>query len=517
MALADFFSRTADAITPVAQIERDALARLLDDVRVTLVAGEHVTSDEAMRSGFAFAANLLARLYPRVSIVAPQPLSGIVREQMRAINPRISDGGNGEARQLCLMYGGRTPPAQADVVVDAWGWNVSVNVESSEADLVAPPAALAAAALGVGEIFRGVFGGSLTGGTANAGSAGILNLITEEAAAADIPVPSIFDVGSVHLAGAGAIGQAVIATWAECDVHGWLTVTDPEDVTLSNLQRYVLSAESDVGAAKTAVVERALAGSRMRVKTTRSRWGEDEVTGPHRETVAVALDSAQDRILVAAGLHRRVYNAWTQPSDIGWSRHENYGAEPCLACLYYPMREQPSDHELISRALSQPELRILAYLTSKQPIGAPLTVIPTIAGVPIPPEAARWLEIPLLVDLVSGGLINPDDAPRWQAKPVGAVYRDGICAGGIVPAGPVADDVVVPLAHQSALAGIMLAVQVLTGADPELRARRPTTPEGRFDVLRGLPQHIARPRTVTPGCFCQDADYQSAHAARWSR
>lgn len=292
-------------------------------------------------------------------------------------------------------------------------------------------------------------------------------------------------------------------------------MVDPEDLSLANLQRYVLSSERDIGASKTAIVEQALSRSRLRVKTVRGRWGEDESSGPCREAVAVALDSAKDRILVGAGLHRRVYNAWTQPSDIGWSRYEHFGVEPCLACLYYPAQERPSDHELIARALNQPELRVLAYLTSNQPIGAPVAVIPAVAGMAVPADAPRWLQVPLLVDLVGNGLINPDDAHRWQAKPIGAVYRDGICAGGMLAAGPVAEDVVVPLAHQSALAGIMLAVQVLAAADPGLRARRATAPEGRFDVLHGLPRYISRPRAVTPGCICEDSDYRNTYVSKW--
>src|SRR5579885_1642229 len=99
MALAEFFSRTADAIMPVAQIGRNALAQRLDDVSVTLVAGGHVTSDGPMRAGFVFAANLLARLYPRVSVVGPDQLCDIARTQMHDINPHIADDAKGHGQQ----------------------------------------------------------------------------------------------------------------------------------------------------------------------------------------------------------------------------------------------------------------------------------------------------------------------------------------------------------------------------------------------------------------------------------
>ena len=50
----------------------------------------------------------------------------------------------------------------------------------------------------------------------------------------------------------------------------------------------------------------------------------------------VALDSPEARIAVQASLPGPLYNAWTHPADVGWSRHERFGEDPCLACLYWP-------------------------------------------------------------------------------------------------------------------------------------------------------------------------------------
>jgi len=47
---------------------------------------------------------------------------------------------------------------------------------------------------------------------------------------------------------------------------------------------------------------------------------------------------------------------------------------------------------------------------------------------------------------------------------------------------------------------------------PDLQLLRPPAIEGRFDVLAGLPQLLARPRERTQGCLCADPDFQ-AHAA----
>jgi hypothetical protein len=73
------------------------------------------------------------------------------------------------------------------------------------------------------------------------------------------------------------------------------------------------------------------------------------------------------------------------------------------------------------------------------------------------------------------------------------------------------------MAHQSALAGIMLATELLVASSDDLRALRPMAPEGRFNVLVGLPQSPARARTtLTKNCLCTDADYVTAWKDQWS-
>src|SRR5258707_194644 len=91
----------------------------------------------------------------------------------------------------------------------------------------------------------------------------------------------------------------------------------------------------------------------------------------------------------------------TQPADVGWSRHESFGEEPCLACLYVPTGRRPSQHELVSRALRQPELRVLAYLTFRVPVDSPLRPeqIPRLPNHPVPQDASTWVSQSILEDI----------------------------------------------------------------------------------------------------------------------
>jgi hypothetical protein len=74
----------------------------------------------------------------------------------------------------------------------------------------------------------------------------------------------------------------------------------------------------------------------------------------------------------------------------------------------------------------------------------------------------------------------------------------------------------VPLAHQSALAGVLLAVQLLTARHEPLRAALPAQTEGRLDLLATLAQTIIRPRLPTADCLCRDNDFQTLWRETWT-
>ena len=145
----------------------------------------------------------------------------------------------------------------------------------------------------------------------------------------------------VHLVGAGAIGQAMVYALSLLPVTGALIVIEPECLSVSNLQRYVLAFDDDVGISKSTLVSRALKQPTLEVICYDPLWGTDPQFMHDLQTVCVGVDTAAARIGIQAGLPRHIYNAWTQPADIGWSRHERFGDDPCLACLYVPSGLRP--------------------------------------------------------------------------------------------------------------------------------------------------------------------------------
>lgn len=514
MALPPYIGRVSNAIGAVASISSQALAELLGSVRVRVDFAGQVAEDAAATAGAQLLTNLLARLYPTIEFTGPSSTVDAAVHLAERINPNIDivNGPGPDDERVAAIHYGSVDPSEFSVSVAAAGWAAYVNEQPATDQLPNPFSALAAGCLGAAEIFREVFTANLGERSRRHSARGSLDLVTLGTAGG---TPSIdisgVNLGSVHLAGAGAIGEAAVLALAESGTTGTLTIVDPEKIDLSNLQRYVLATVEDVGTVKVDLAVRTLRTRSWDAIGVESAWGQDDRSWPGQQVVLVALDTARDRLGVAAGVHARVYNAYTQPADIGWSRHERFGDEPCLACLYYPQHVQPSEDEVVASALRQPRLRVLSYFATNTPVGAPLPFVNPVADLPVPTDASRWTTTSLLDDLISTGVISFADAPAWAGRTIGQLYTEGICGGGVVATGiNLEDRAVMPLAHQSALAGVMLALQPVVAAVPDLTICRPAGVEGRLDLNRGLPQIAARARQRTPGCICFDPVFQAA-------
>jgi hypothetical protein len=226
------------------------------------------------------------------------------------------------------------------------------------------------------------------------------------------------------------------------------------------------------------------------------------------------------RIEVQAALPGPIYNAWTQPADIGFSRHENFGEEPCLACLYWRTQAGPSRHEQVGSALRQHPARCLAYLVQRGiPVGMPLPpgALQPIPDLPLPPEANEWSQRAILDDIATAAEVEIAELDAWRGRSLADLYQEGICGGAVLDLGlgEAPREALVPLPHQSAFAGIMLATQFLSATDPTLKTARPAQIEGRYDLLSGGPQILAMPRARTPGCLCSDDVFRAVYAEKF--
>jgi hypothetical protein len=519
MTLPRFLHRIADAAGPLLPgLERSAIGDRLEEVVVALRINEATAALDGHATGYLYATNLAARLYPHVILDAPAPLRDCAVELATGIHPGVEVADTTRDADVELLW----CPAAADathITVSCDGWLVGIDLDDAPGGPTAGAVAMVAAALAMSQVFRAVFAGELETLRTRA-IPWTLHLVTLGPDGPPLPLPEPVDLGVVHLAGCGAIGEAAAAALATLPVGGTLVAVDHDTIDLGNLQRYVLTRDDDVGKDKPALIERALEHSSLEVVPVTTRWGEDDRSGAGAETVLTALDSEHDRIAVQASLPRAILNAWTSPGDIGISRHEHFGEEPCLGCLHWPREQRRSRSEVIAEGLRQHELRVLSYLAHDVPAGRPLApdeVLGPTLRLKHPDDVDTWTERSLLDDVAKHAAIDPAELAGYRDLSIEFLYRGGVC-GELLHREPGRDNdeaISVPLAQQSALAGALLALQLYISGSHAHAAHRPVHAQARYDVLADNPQLLVSPVAHRSACFCHDPDYRDVHAARW--
>jgi hypothetical protein len=495
MALADYFHRSAVAAAQVlAGFDEDSLADRLTSTTVEVCVGEPSTKDVV--STLDMVVRLLARFYPTLSFSGESNHVAHYAKLAREINPNIEIV-NDHADYGISVGTNPYPRCTQPVFAGSKGWDALTSFERPfrSADETSNPfGSGAAACLAVGEVFRQVFGV----GDEPSGDVVLSTLdLASEPSAENVPLERA-DIGQSVLVGVGAIGNAIVWALGRTSLRGTLHLVDHQQVELSNVQRYVLCGRSDENQSKVNLAARFLQGELLSV-THEMDWAHFVEAEGHRwSRVLVALDSAQGRRDVQASLPQWIANAWTQPGDLGVSVHPWTKDGACLACLYLPVGPTAGEDRLIGDALglnSDIELLNVRRLLHN--------------NAPLPPE---------LFDQVSAYLgVSVQELSAFSDRPLRTLYVEGLCGGALLPLnriGQPTQELHVPIAHQSALAGILLASRLAAktmGRDED--ATRIT----RIDVLRTLGTHLSQPmqKDARGICICQDRTYEDVFQMKY--
>lgn len=483
MAIPDYFQRNAVAISQaVSGLDEQRLEARLADVCIGVTIGPDAGGAEGQAMADLLV-RLLSRLYP--ALVICDAGKGCVGDQIsglaRRINPHIDLSGQ---PTIEVVVGNARPRSKTARVVFAGskGWSARLSTHDPQGcgPSNSPFGAGLAACLAAADVFRQVF---LPGKELN-GEFEIDVPNVSECAADDGDVRG--NVGSLALAGAGAIGNAAAWAFSRTQVEGSIEIIDHESVDLGNLQRYVLAERGDENKPKAPFVARGFNGtlSASAYECTLAEFLEKK---NHRvDNLLLALDSAKDRCAAQASLPRRVANAWTQPGDLGVSSHD-FLEGACVSCLYLPDGKQKNEDQIIAESFGVPDrlrqVRELLY----QNEGASRDLLVAIA-------TAQDLPLARLLP--------------FEGRPLRALYAEGFCGGAVIPLGDLgrpATDVHVPLAHQSALAGVLLAaagvrMSLSGGVESSVAQYDVLQPQERFQVYPAAKPAVER-------CICQDADY----------
>lgn len=488
MALAPFFDRIYSALGAHLSVSRDDLTKALEGITVGIECGSDIRENDRLIADLA--TNILARLYPRLALTGNDRIGSELRELAVKVNPEIELTTEAPSK-LRIGIGGMA--STGELLPTASGWVAKLHHSGNHRSGPKNPyAAGAAAALATAELFRRVF--LRNEKSEDDVSVSLLNF--DETSGSKMELPSS-DIGDVLFVGVGAVGNA--ALWAlarDTQRRGHLILVDHEQLELSNLQRYVLAFLENVSEQKVVLGKGAFENSPFSVDTVTQQFEAfaEMKEGIKIPTVCVSVDNIASRRAAQALLPRLVINGWTGDRALGASWHVFSREAACLACLYHPHSEGVSQTEQAARALGlSPDRAALLWVTRLPLSDGDITIAAGKLGVP------------------------RDALQRWHGKTLGDLYTDVVC--GAVPIDlPVAQRVeVVPLAHQSAMAGILMAAELVKRTSPELAVRSQCEPLVSWDdILRRAPTIWSKPRAREKGCICGDAVYQKIYQEKWN-
>lgn len=502
MSLPDYFGKAALSASHVLRnFDFTAFEQLLEGSLVAICFDNAAEDSPEGRALLNLLVRLLSRLYPNLAVQGPDgPLLAELTSLALRINPEVNVSAPASKADVTVSVGANEVSSSKPVVYagsDGWVAYLSSSRPISVGQTLNPFGAGAAAAFAAANVFRLIFKDSLARGQADEElTFSVLSCAPDTQGAGK--EPESIDLGETHLAGVGAIGQASVWALARIpDLRGVLSLVDPETVDLPNLQRYVLTERTDVERGKVELAQAFLRQPDLRVQPCPLPWSAHARAMNWRlERVGAALDTAEDRIALQASLPRWVANAWTQTGDLGISRHDFlHGA--CLACLYWPQPMDKSRSLLVAEAVGMPEAEpeIRHLLATGRPLDPELTDrIAYATGVP--PE-----------------LLKP-----YIGQSLDVLYGGAVCGGLILQAGGrhgLPRSAEVPLAFQSALAGILLAAELVIHAGG-LREQSTTTVTS-IDLTRPLTQRLTFPRAKDEShdCICQDGDFVSQYVQKY--
>lgn len=306
----------------------------------------------------------------------------------------------------------------------------------------------------------------------------------------DAPVlRQAIDLGSSHLAGAGAIGNAFVCALASLDVSGELTVCDPDVVSAGNLNRCLLFDDIHVGQKKAEVLCKVGQGLCARLDFTPfpSRL-ENFAKAPDGRTfgrLIVGVDSRRGRRGLQLEFPGEVYDASTTGiEEVVLHFNRLPFSTACMSCVYHHDESESSRERHIAEVL----------------------------GVTVADVRENWVSASAAHRICARyPSLLPD---RVEREAYDSLFKS-LCGQGVLKTEG-GRHVLAPFAFVSALAGALLAIELAR----RLWKRDATAP---FNYWRLSPwgAPVARLRAMLPariGCeACGNAVYREVAQQLWGK
>jgi molybdopterin/thiamine biosynthesis adenylyltransferase len=341
------------------------------DKRVLLTGEPDTLATANGRECLLSSLRLLIRICPRLTVSLP-PGARPLAQECQTLADRIAFGGGVDCisgvadfskYDAILSVGTRANPVMPWTVINSEGWLARVSSGSSNlhaaVDRANPVAALAAACLGVAEVFKRLIRLKETRGRLVDGLT--FSLYSYRCGDADpgptLPVELALEL---LLVGVGAIGNGIVHLLAALPTSGQVCVVDRQDFEEENLGTCLLIGPQDLGAAKATFAQTVLC-KRLTVKA----FHEDLEAFEHRlgaeinypPIVLTALDNIATRHAAQKLWPDLIIDGAIGDFPCQVSRHRWGEDSACLVCLFrHP--PGPAAEAMASRATGLMRLRL---------------------------------------------------------------------------------------------------------------------------------------------------------------
>jgi hypothetical protein len=489
-------------------LKPEDLIRRLDETTIAIVIGKNAALSLSAQVTALTAMNLLARLFRRLLIVVPSEVEadkllpfvqGPIATALVAFASRVHPQVRAETSEhlpagvvALHVAESQSIDSEGQVYCAGSGWLAHVGqhaVALPAGDEQNPVGPLIAAALGVAEVFKVVFGDNLRHVVPSVDIT--FSALTYKVGEMD-PGPPLQEalLPRTALVGAGSIGSAFL--WGLSHVReaqGRLVVVDHDRLESHNPDRAILVLDG---------AEALNPQKATYARDTIHEWVPHLTIEPFEGTIreyidtlpasyvlplaVSAVDSIESRRDIQDALPSRILNASTGPTKVEVSRHAAFGNGPCLYCLYLPevLERSPIHIAMARTGFGQRDLAEFMLPDSNRPLTPG-----NIRGI----EQHNNMPLGTLKHYAGRRLPELLESQVWYSQ--APVQLDNGHA-------------LVTTAFVSALAGFLLLAEALKEAVPSLAPYRLA---GIYEQeLMGIPNEFLSPgkRDTTGYCLCHD-------------
>lgn len=524
MALAKYFSKNLLAINQLISINHKKLESILISKTVTIAFDENAVNTYEGNCGLDLIIRLLSRLYPKIKIIDLSKKNESKKKELfslaKKVNKNIDIMPENSAENIYIVVGFTKEKIESDGKIiyfgsDNWISKYSIsrvqNFENSEN----PFGCGVSACIVASNVFRCIFK-EFTEIGKNDEEVELNTFTLDSESNSENPIFNEVIFKDVTLVGLGAVGNGTL--WALSKLNqlsGVINLVDHETISLSNMQRYVTLYENDKDKYKVNLAKNFIKKKNLKVKTIVGKWDEYVVKRNdwNIDCVAIGIDNEKDRIGIQSTLPKVIFNSFTEKELIGINRHYSLVEDACLACSYIPTNKKRHRINEIADNCNIPDLSemIKEYFNS----GILVDQI-------LPPKhnSQNKFDKSLLTEISNANSIEISQLSQFNGMNVDQFYSDFVCGGVIMKLSKSenkVENIDAPLAFQSALAGILLAAELVKySIHQTIKIEQRTDFYHLQPILKDYnPLNRILVKNDKGNCICGDKDFIKRYQEKW--